>query len=285
MKISVSLSKTRTRNGNHAPKNHTCQNSWQVGFSLVEILVAMVLSAVLVGGVIQMYLSSKESYRLQNEMARMQENQRLALAFLQRDIRKAGYFVDDDPTNPNANHIAKFDVSLDSNGKIMTSNGGDNPTDNDFIAIRYEATEDCLGQDLTSVASAVATDGNIYAINRYFVQTNTAGIPQLMCLGNGNVSPQPLVSGVENMQVLYGENTDGLTPGIAPTANRYVQPQEANLSQVVSVRISLLFTSEKNIRNKTIATQYNLLDAGSLTFNDKKRRQVVTTTIQLRNNT
>jgi len=257
----------------------------QIGFSLIEILVAMVLSAVLVTGVIQMYLSSKESFHLQIEMARIQENQRLALTFLQRDIRKAGFFRDDDPTNPNVNHIAKFDVTVDSDGRAMTSDGGNNPTDNDYIAIRYEATEDCLGQDLTDVAAAVAADGNIYAINRYFIQTNADGISQLMCLGNGNANPQPLVSGVENMQILYGENTDEPTTGVIATANRYVQAGEADLNQVVSVRISLLFTSEKNIRDKIIATNYYLLDAGKLTFNDKKRRQVVTTTIQLRNNT
>ena len=87
----------------------------QQGFSLIEILVAMVLSAVLVTGVIQMYLSGNESYRLQTEMARMQENQRLALTFLQRDIRKAGYF--EGVNAPNFNPIPKFDVSVPNGTK------------------------------------------------------------------------------------------------------------------------------------------------------------------------
>jgi len=253
--------------------NHNNSNN-QNGFSLVEILVAMVLSAVLVTGVIQMYLSSNESYKLQSEMARMQENQRLALAFLQRDIRMAGYF--EGFNKPNYNHIPKFDDS-EVGGVKMTRNGA-SAADSDVITVRYEATEDCLGQAVTTVAA----DGNIYAVNQYSISNG-----QLMCLGNGDdvVGAQPLVSGIENMQILYGENTSGLTPGAAAAANRYVRPETANLNQVVSVRISLLFASEKNVREKSASTEYYLLDSGKLSFNDKKRRQVVTTTIQLRNNT
>ncbi|HFE32676.1 MAG TPA: prepilin-type N-terminal cleavage/methylation domain-containing protein, partial [Gammaproteobacteria bacterium] len=44
----------------------------QSGFSLVEILVAMTLSLVLLGGTIVIYASSKDSYRLQENIAGMQ---------------------------------------------------------------------------------------------------------------------------------------------------------------------------------------------------------------------
>ena len=55
------------------------------------ITVAITLSLILIAGVLQVYLSSKESFRVQNELARLQENQRIAVEFLQNSIRQAGF--------------------------------------------------------------------------------------------------------------------------------------------------------------------------------------------------
>lgn len=61
------------------------------GFSLVELMVAMVISLILLGGVIQIYLGSRQSYRVQDSQARLQENGRFAMYYLTKDIRMAGY--------------------------------------------------------------------------------------------------------------------------------------------------------------------------------------------------
>lgn len=61
------------------------------GFSLVELMVAMAISLVLLIGLIQVFISSKRSYLLQDSIARMQENGRYALERLSEDLRLAGY--------------------------------------------------------------------------------------------------------------------------------------------------------------------------------------------------
>lgn len=61
------------------------------GFSLVELMVALVISLVLIGGVIKIYLGSKQAYRVQDNQARLQENGRMALFYLTKDLRMAGY--------------------------------------------------------------------------------------------------------------------------------------------------------------------------------------------------
>lgn len=61
------------------------------GFSLVEIMVAMALSVLLLGGVIAMFSSSRASYETTDRLSRIQENGRFALDQLARDIRSAGY--------------------------------------------------------------------------------------------------------------------------------------------------------------------------------------------------
>ena len=63
----------------------------QRGLSVVEIMVALVISLVLLAGVYKVYLGSKQSYRLTEGEARLQENGRFAMYFLTRGIRGAGY--------------------------------------------------------------------------------------------------------------------------------------------------------------------------------------------------
>lgn len=76
------------------------------GFSLVELMVAMVISLILLGGVIKIYESSKQAYRAQDGQARLQENGRFAMYFLAKDIRMAGYMGCNQLSQVNPNVIA-----------------------------------------------------------------------------------------------------------------------------------------------------------------------------------
>lgn len=71
----------RSRHGNHR----------QSGLGLVEIMVAIVVGLIVLDGVLQIYLSSKQTYRMQENQSRIQENGRFALQFMTRDLRMAGY--------------------------------------------------------------------------------------------------------------------------------------------------------------------------------------------------
>lgn len=63
----------------------------QQGITLIELLIAMLLGAFLLGGVIQIFLNTKQTYRMQEGLSRLQENGRFAMEFLTYDIRMAGY--------------------------------------------------------------------------------------------------------------------------------------------------------------------------------------------------
>ncbi|MCA1805455.1 MAG: PilW family protein [Xanthomonadaceae bacterium] len=62
----------------------------QQGFSLVELMVAMVLGLILSAGIIQLFVGSKQTYRFHDSMSRVQENARFAIDALNYDIRMAG---------------------------------------------------------------------------------------------------------------------------------------------------------------------------------------------------
>jgi len=69
------------------------QNRGRVrGFSLTELLVAMVVGLLLLAGLVTLMVNSKKNYTQQDYNARLQENARFAMEFLSYDIRMAGYF-------------------------------------------------------------------------------------------------------------------------------------------------------------------------------------------------
>jgi len=251
----------------------------QSGFSLVEILVALTLGLVLLGGTIVIYASSKNSYRLQENVAGMQENARFAIFALRRDLEMAGY--------PLVNDIAPFRVGGGDTGDNV--NGG-----SDRITIRYQSDTDCLGNG----TPGTGPDEGI-AVNRYFIDDND----NLACLGNSRPNnPQPLVENVVNMQILYGVDTDA-----DGGANRYVSatqveagvisPGTPDWDRVVSLRVALLVASETAVDQPAAASgpsapsisgpateSFALLDE-AITRDDGRLYRVFTTTIPLRNRT
>lgn len=71
----------------------------QGGMTLIEIMVAIVISLFLLGGLIQIMVGNKQTYRVQDAMARVQENGRFSQYFLTSDIRMAGFMGCSRPSN------------------------------------------------------------------------------------------------------------------------------------------------------------------------------------------
>jgi len=63
----------------------------QKGITLIEIMVALALSIIILAGVMHIFLNNKQTYRVQEAFARIQENGRFAMQFLAKDLRMAGY--------------------------------------------------------------------------------------------------------------------------------------------------------------------------------------------------
>lgn len=63
----------------------------QRGFTLVELMIAMVLSLFLIGGAILINSSGKATYLDSEQLSRSQEGIRFASDFLIRDLRNAGF--------------------------------------------------------------------------------------------------------------------------------------------------------------------------------------------------
>lgn len=60
------------------------------GFSLVELMVALVLGLLVVGGATSVFVSNRQTYRTAESLARVQESARIAFELMARDVREAG---------------------------------------------------------------------------------------------------------------------------------------------------------------------------------------------------
>ena len=96
----------------------------QRGLSLVELMVALVISVFLLGGVVQVYTANKSTYRFSEAMSRIQENARFALDTMARDLRMAGFWgcATFDPADP-----SNIQNNLDPGG------AGYDPQIHDFV--------------------------------------------------------------------------------------------------------------------------------------------------------
>lgn len=109
----------------------------------------------------------------------------------------------------------------------------------------------------------------------YSIENNANGQPVLM--RSVNTKKEELIEGVEQLQVLFGEDTDGDS-----TPNQYLPSnQVANLQNVTAIRIWLVLRSdEANVVEKSQSYTIN-----GQVFNpgDFRMRQVFSSTIALRN--
>ncbi len=221
----------------------------QKGLTLVEIMVALVISLFLLAGLLQLFISTRQSSRIQENLSRVQENGRFAIEYVSRVVRLAGYRSGDTIRQEKA-----FEEAF-SNKRFQ---GGV-----DFITVRFEGENadqgeirNCLNQPIN--ASTVSSD-TLRVVN------NTLQCSAIVTPPGGAPQTQPIVDGVESMQIFYGETVGGDL--------RYVPAADvSNWNNVFSARIILtLRTPEDNLAD-------TLQPEG-----DRRLRRVFTTTVALRN--
>ncbi|MGE5623930.1 MAG: PilW family protein [Bacillota bacterium] len=81
----------------------------QDGFSLVELMVAVLLGTILSAGVVSVYLASEKDYGLNNALSEVQKSGRSALSLLEPRIRMAGFLGCRDDVQPQS--ILKTDLT------------------------------------------------------------------------------------------------------------------------------------------------------------------------------
>lgn len=75
----------------HATRHRSVARPWRdAGFTLIELMVAMLLGLIVIAGVTSVFLAGQESFRSNNALADVQDSSRIAFELMARDIREAG---------------------------------------------------------------------------------------------------------------------------------------------------------------------------------------------------
>lgn len=85
---------------------HPCKDS--KGVTLIELLIALVISAILVAGIYRTFVYQQKSYATQEQVADMQQNVRVAINRMIREIRMAGFGGKNENANGNNDIITVF---------------------------------------------------------------------------------------------------------------------------------------------------------------------------------
>ena len=250
--------------------------SHQKGLSLVELLIAMALGLLLTVGALQMMLSSQTIYRTTDTLSRIQENGRFALNFLAKGVRMAGHNSAEDE---DAEGKVFWDGACDTSDPCTFNGAG---TDSDQIGVLMDPSDDndCQGNDvgedkvIVNVYSVADLDGDL--VNSLYCQGFDLSADDW-------VSPnaQPLVDGIESMQILYGVSD--------PLANNsitsYISADDVgDWGSIGAVRIGLLVNNGQIAGNGENETRsFDLLDAPTITATDKHNKQAFATTVTINN--
>ena len=70
----------------------TMRRFYSRGLSLIELMVALTIGSLLIIGAVTVYVQSRTTYRINETVARMQENARYAMSLLEPDIRLANHW-------------------------------------------------------------------------------------------------------------------------------------------------------------------------------------------------
>jgi type IV pilus assembly protein PilW len=328
--------------------------SKQTGISLVEVLVALVISLFLLGGIVQVYVGNKVTFKFTNALAEVQENGRFALDMMSQDLRLANQWgcVAFDPTDTsnindtlNGTHPgydADFhdflspavtlpgaiagtnNAGLNGSDTLVVRGGkpGQTNVEGPFTAATTQSLNvnpigsigagdiilvarcgeyllnipeaDILSVSSVDTTNPVQTVINV-AANKSQQFENDAMVIELQTVtytiglaasGSGELAlfrqefngvVEELVEGVEDMQVLYGIDSDN-----DQFPNQYVTSDLVpNFNAVVSLRIMLLIHSIDDF--VTEAPQTYTFNGVLTTPADRRLRQVFSTTIALRN--
>ncbi len=185
----------------------------QHGFTIVELMVAMLIGLFLIGGLLTLVQDNRRTFASQNQLSQLQDAERVSMTMITDVIQTAGYFPD--PTS-NTSTLALPGVGAMAAGQALY--GVYNAAaPGDTITVRYATTTgdgilNCIGQSNTSGNTAPLLYTAVFSVAN----------GQLVCTLNGtaynlagtvpiSLTNASLNNGIvfNKLTILYGINAAG----------------------------------------------------------------------------
>jgi len=260
------------------------------GFSVIELMVALAITAFLLIGLVQIFSSVRASYDLQEGLGRLQENARFATTFMNDQLRDTGYFPFAEHENPAVQIGFNFPSIL--TGDIpppLTVNSADGGgTTSDTLEVNIFDERDCSGN-----LNPATPTGNPAIGHKQIVFSHDAVDSELQFTCRFTLAPavglnppdvitnQPVLNNVETLQFQYGEDRTG-----DGSADVYVDAGNwLAVGNVVAIRVGMILTSPDIGTLPTDAQVINVLNTDFPASGERELRRPVVFNINLRNQT
>ena len=189
-----------------------------MGFSLIELLIALAVTSILLVGIFNIFLSQHRTYIAQDQIVEMQENVRAAMDIMLRDIRMAGY----DPTEVGGMGITNIDEAIPSlsftadineNGVIGASES------NEDITYRYDSNTLEIRRKSTTNDNLLPLVSNIQSLNFRYFDENGNLLPSPVSAANVRIVEISITSRTSNPDPYYSQNSGFRTRTLTSKVN------------------------------------------------------------------
>ncbi len=234
-----------------APQIHRIAAGPQRGFTLIELMIAITVAIFLIGGLLMMVQSTRNTFGAQNQLAQLQDNERLVLTFMTEVIESAGYFPN--PKLNTSTAVMPVAPSFATAGQAVSGTGAfAAAAPGDTVSIRYGAGPNDDIFNCRGTKNAVIPYDTF--VNTFSV--SPAGV--LICtFSSGAVPlpgvPVPLVNGVKTMAIRYGvKKNPADTLSCADTYLDATEMAPVDWSNVCTVRVTVSFINPLDPTKPTI---------------------------------
>lgn len=120
------------------------RQSHEQGFTLTEILVALVLAGIVMASLYSAYITQQRAYKTTEDVTAVQQNLRSAMYFIEKDLRMAGY----DPRDSGGFGFTNIVSDTQDNVRFTLDKDEDGVAGaDDYIAYRFNAADNTLQRD------------------------------------------------------------------------------------------------------------------------------------------
>lgn len=230
----------------------------QRGLSLVELMVAMALSLLLMLGVIQIFLSSKQTYSTNSALSRVQESGRFAMDFLTQDIRNTGYKGQcmGEPLNHGvANILWRIEDPIEGWNNITTKPAhlsGTPVNGTDIVLIKFAAGPGGVAANTSNVATndTISLGANASGVSKHAI---TLVSDALSCDLFQNTADSNATSISKNSASDWTHNYTSETEVLAlQNATYYIRANSGRPNSLVRERLSTSTTAAQWITEELV---------------------------------
>lgn len=220
----------------HTKTNRRLQRHNVRGFTLVELMIALLIGLFLAAGLLTLVQAMKRTSTSQSGLSQLQDNERMGMSLIANAVQSAGYYPNPLLNNASTFFTAATTAPVFAAGQAIT--GQANGALGDQITVRY-----ATGGGDNVLNCAGATSGTQKTWTATFSIDNNANLQCILSDGTTNTTVQ-LINGVTNLTVLYGVQTNG--GALYNSADTYLSASAmsaANWNSIRSVKVTLTFNN------------------------------------------